>query len=37
MLVGFAVNELIAGRFGWVTVTVTVAVTEPVVFVAVSV
>jgi hypothetical protein len=35
--VGLAVNELIVGRFGWVTVTVTVAVTDPEVFVAVSV
>jgi hypothetical protein len=34
--VGLAVNELIVGRFGLVTVTVTVAVTDPEVFVAVS-
>ena len=37
MLVGFAVNELIVGRLGCVTVTITVAVAVPVVFVAVSV
>jgi hypothetical protein len=37
MLVGLAVNELIVGRLGWVTVTVTVDVAVPVVFVAVSV
>jgi hypothetical protein len=37
MLVGLAVNELIVGRLGWVTVTVTIAVAVPVVFVAVSV
>ena len=37
MLVGLAVNELIEGRLGWVTVTVTIAVAVPVVFVAVSV
>jgi hypothetical protein len=37
MLVGLAVNELIVGRLGWVTVTITVAVAVPVVFVAVSV
>jgi hypothetical protein len=37
MFVGFAVNELIVGRLGCVTVTVTVAVAVPVVFVAVSV
>ena len=37
MLVGLAVNELIVGKLGWVTVTVTVAVAVPVVFVAVSV
>jgi hypothetical protein len=37
MLVGLAVNELIVGRLGWVTVTVTVAVAVPVVFVAVRV
>ena len=37
MLVGLAVNELIVGRLGWVTVTTTVAVAVPVVFVAVSV
>ena len=37
ILVGLAVNELIDGRLGWVTVTVTVAVAVPVVFVAVSV
>jgi hypothetical protein len=36
-LVGFAVNELIVGRVGWVTVTITVAVAVPVVFVAVKV
>jgi hypothetical protein len=35
--VGLAVNELMVGRFGLVTVTVTVAVTDPEVFVAVSV
>jgi hypothetical protein len=35
--VGLAVNELIVGRFGLVTVTVTVAATDPEVFVAVSV
>jgi hypothetical protein len=34
---GLAVNELIVGRFGLVTVTVAVAVTDPDVFVAVSV
>jgi hypothetical protein len=37
MLVGLAVNELIVGSVGWVTVTTTVAVADPVVFVAVSV
>jgi hypothetical protein len=37
MPVGLAVNELIVGRFGCVTVTVTVAVADPVLFVAVSV
>ena len=37
MLVGLAVNELIVGKLGWVTVTVTVAVAVPVVFVAVRV
>jgi hypothetical protein len=37
MLFGLAVNELIVGRLGWVKVTVTVAVAEPVVFVAVRV
>jgi hypothetical protein len=37
MLVGLAVNELIVGRVGWFTVTTSVAVTEPVVFVAVKV
>ncbi len=37
MLVGLAVNELIVGRLGCVTVTTTVVVTEPVVFVAVRV
>jgi hypothetical protein len=37
MLVGIAVNELIVGRLGWVTVTTAVAVTVPEVFVAVSV
>jgi hypothetical protein len=37
MLVGLAVNELIVGRLGCVTVTVAVAVALPVVFVAVSV
>jgi hypothetical protein len=37
MLVGLAVNELIVGRLGSVTVNVSVAVAEPVVFVAVSV
>jgi hypothetical protein len=39
MLVGFAVNEPMDGRLGWVTVTVAVAVAVPVpvVFVAVSV
>jgi hypothetical protein len=37
MLVGLAVNELIVGSVGCVTVTTTVAVTEPVVFVAVNV
>jgi len=37
MLVGLAVNELIVGRLGWVTITVTVEVAVPVVFVAVSV
>ncbi len=36
-LVGLAVNELIVGSVGWVTVTVSVDVTEPVVFVAVKV
>jgi hypothetical protein len=37
IFVGLAVNELIEGLLGWVTVTVTVAVAVPVVFVAVSV
>jgi hypothetical protein len=37
MLAGLAVNEPIAGRFGWVTVTVVVAVADPVLLVAVSV
>ena len=37
MLVGLAVNELIVGRLGCDTFTVTVAVVEPVVFVAVRV
>jgi hypothetical protein len=37
MLVGLAVNELIVGRLGSATLTVTVAVVEPVVFVAVRV
>jgi hypothetical protein len=37
MLVGLAVNELIVGKLGWVTVTVTVDVAVPVVFVAVNV
>jgi hypothetical protein len=37
MLVGLAVNELIVGRLGAETFTVTVAVVEPVVFVAVRV
>ncbi len=37
MLVGLAVNELIVGSVGCVTVTTSVAVTEPVVFVAVKV
>jgi hypothetical protein len=37
MLVGLAMNELIVGSVGWVTVTTTVAVAVPVVFVAVSV
>ncbi len=37
MLVGLAVNELIVGRVGCVTVTTSVVVTEPVVFVAVRV
>lgn len=37
MLVGLAVNELIVGSVGWVTVTTSVAVAEPVVFVAVRV
>jgi len=37
ILVGLAVNELIAGSVGWVTVTTNVAVAEPVVFVAVRV
>jgi len=36
-LVGLAVNELIVGRVGCVTVTITVAVAVPVVFVAVKV
>jgi len=37
MLVGLAVNELMVGSVGCVTVTISVVVTEPVVFVAVSV
>jgi len=37
MLVGLAVNELIVGSVGCVTVTVTIAVTDPVVLLAVSV
>jgi hypothetical protein len=37
MPVGLAVNELIAGRLGWVTVTVAVAVVVPVLLVAVMV
>lgn len=37
MPVGLAVNKLIEGRFGSVTVTIDVAVTDPVVFVAVKV
>jgi hypothetical protein len=37
MLFGLAVNELMEGRLSWVTVTVTAAVAEPVVFVAVRV
>jgi hypothetical protein len=37
MLAGLAVNELIVGRLGSFTFTVTVAVVEPVVFVAVKV
>jgi hypothetical protein len=37
MLVGLAVNELIVGSVGWVTVTTSAAVTEPVVLVAVRV
>jgi hypothetical protein len=37
MLAGLAVNEPIAGRFGCVTVTVAVAVADPVLLVAVSV
>lgn len=37
MLAGFAVNELITGKLGWVTVTVIIDVAVPVVFVAVSV
>jgi len=37
MPVGLAVKEVIVGRFGWVTVTLTSAVTDPVLFVAVSV
>jgi hypothetical protein len=37
MPVGFAVKELIEGRFGSVTVTIAVAVADPVVFVAVRV
>jgi hypothetical protein len=37
MLVGLAVNELIVGKLGWVTVTVTIDVAVPVVFVAVSI
>jgi hypothetical protein len=37
MLVGPAVNEPIVGKLGWVTVTVTVDVAVPVVFVAVNV
>jgi hypothetical protein len=37
MVVGFAVNELIVGFTAVATVTVTVAVTDPALFVAVSV
>jgi hypothetical protein len=37
MLVGLAVNELIVGRVGWVTVTVNIDAAVPVLFVAVSV
>jgi hypothetical protein len=37
MPTGFAVKEPIEGRFGSVTVTIDVAVADPVVFVAVSV
>ena len=37
MLVGLAVNELIVGKFGWVTVTVNIDAAVPVLFVAVSV
>ena len=34
MVVGFAVNELIDGRLGWLTVTVAAAVVVPTLFVA---
>jgi len=37
IVAGLAVNELMVGRFGLFTFTVTVAVVEPVVFVAVKV
>lgn len=37
MLAGLAVKELMVGRFGATTVTVAIAVTDPVLFVAVSV